>query len=142
LFGEVRVSLHGDDGTELPEDDTWWMQLLYRMGLEDRGRLNVLVQPRVDDVVTGLADCVRGSAAGSADGKSGSTKGTRTRESDAGARGSGTRRPKRREIVEVAGRLEKQYGHLSPPPLWTAWFQAVHGDELRKIREHFAREAR
>jgi len=114
LFGEVRIPLHCEDGIELPEDDVWWMQLLYRMGLEERGRLNVLVQPRVDEVEAALRDSLSGP----------------------------TRRLERRLVVDVASRLEKQYGHLNPPPLWTAWFQAVHGDELRKIRRHFAKESR
>lgn len=112
LFGEVRIPLHREDRIELPESDVWWMQLLYRMGLEDRGRLNVLVQPRVDDVEAALRELLSSPA----------------------------HRLKRRQVADVAERLEKQFGHLSPPPLWTAWFQAVHGDELRKIRERFAKE--
>jgi hypothetical protein len=141
LFGEVRVSLHGDDGTELPEDDTWWMQLLYRMGLEDRGRLNVLVQPRVNDVVTALADCVRRPEREAMNARNDSSNSETEIESGVLEFVVG-RWPKPKEISAVAERLETQSGHLSPPPLWTAWFQAVHGDELRRIREHFAQEAR
>ena len=143
LFGEVRIPLHSEDCIELPESDAWWMQLLYRMGLEDRGRLNVLVQPRVNDVVTALADCVRSLTVEPDEGRSESTKRTaEARKSKAATREAAARLPRRQDVVDVASRLEKQYGHLSPPPLWTAWFQAVHGDELRKIRRHFAKEAR
>tara|TARA_R110002072_G_scaffold302978_1_gene490634 strand:+ start:44211 stop:45365 length:1155 start_codon:yes stop_codon:yes gene_type:complete len=143
LFGEVRIPLHSEDCIELPESDAWWMQLLYRIGLEDRGRLNVLVQPRMNDVVTALADCVRSLTAEPDEARSKSTKrAAKVHRSKAATREATTRLPRRQEVVDVASWLEKQYGHLSPPPLWTAWFQAVHGDELRKIRRHFVKEAR
>jgi hypothetical protein len=143
LFGEVRIPLHSEDGIELTEDDVWWMQLLYRMGLEDRGRLNVLVQPRMNDVVTALADCVRSLTAEPDEARSKSTRrAAKAHRGQAATREAATRLLRRQDVVDVASRLEKQYGHLSPPPLWTAWFQAVHGDELRKIRRHLAKETR
>ena len=142
LFGEVRIPLQKDD-TQLPHDDEWWMLLLYRIGLEDRGRLNVLVQPRMDDVEAALLESVQRSENETARAKAASKEPS---HSESNIEGIGIefvvgRWLKRKEIATVAERLEKQFGHLSPPPLWTAWFQAVHGDELRKIREHFARES-
>lgn len=143
LFGEVRIPFHSDDSIELPESDAWWMLLLYRMGLEDRGRLNVLVQPRVDEVERALLDSVRRPEREISQGKDarGDSDNSETKIESVRVAIGGARWLKPKEISAVAERLEKQYGHLSPPPLWTAWFQAVHGDELRKIREHFAREA-
>ena len=143
LFGEVRVPFPKEE-MQLPESDQWWMQLLYRMGLEDRGRLNVLVQPRVDDVERALLDSVRGYEREVTQAKN-AGKGFGSSKSEVVSGGIEFvvgRWLKPKEISAVAERLEEQFGHLSPPSLWTAWFQAVHGEELRKIRERFAREAR
>ncbi|MGZ0175044.1 MAG: hypothetical protein ACKVHE_36590, partial [Planctomycetales bacterium] len=142
LFGEVRVPLHDEQSPQLPENDNWWMQLLYRIGLEDRGRLNLLVQLRADDVESALMDCIRRSEQEETRAKNPTKASTRSDSEieSVGIEFAVGRWPKRTEIAAVAERLEKQFGHLNPPPLWTAWFQAVHGDELRKIREHFARE--
>jgi len=142
MFGEVRVPRHDDDSLKLPEGEAWWMQLLYRIGLEDRGRLNLLVQPKADDVESALMDCIRRSEQGVARAKDSSkVPADADSEIESGVLEVAVGRwPKRTEILGIAERLENQFDHLSPPPLWTAWFQMVHGEELRKIRERFAKE--
>ncbi|MHC4876009.1 MAG: hypothetical protein ACYTGL_05880 [Planctomycetota bacterium] len=117
-------------------DESWWCRLLYRLDLDDLGRTQILTQPSVAVVDTAIRRTKSG--------KSAAARIVRPiKRGRLGRRSDSSKAPlSLADVVSIAKWLEKKYGHMSePPPLWRAWFQAVHGEKLRKIQEHFARGA-
>jgi len=120
------------------QSDEWWITLLYRLALDDLGRNQVTIDFSVSRFELALKKCMTGESAAT---KSGLTQ--RPASPQRRVRNRKSTGPMSAETILFVGTwLESQYGHLpAPPALWRAWFQAVHGEKLREIQEHFARGA-
>ncbi len=132
---------NGDSATPrivLSSDESWWIDLLYRLDLDDLGRTRVSIEPSLGTFEGAVRRSLDGESAAAT---SGLSKGARSSQPGSESSSKEKEPVRASEVAAVAERLESQYGHLpAPPPLWRAWFQAVHGDRLRKIQDHFALE--